>query len=210
MRRWRGGWLAGVLVAFVSAGVSPYGLNRPLPLALHVELIEQAACVMGHTHRVMFEVRTVYVNQGRAPVSIAVGTGRIVAASFAPAENTGAGTAGALSFGVPAGLLPSAADETAAGSVVGVGWAVSGRTNVWLPLTTGSDAAHLSPGAYTARFDLTVMASDAGTGAASFEPVRLSTAPLAVTIHTPSQVQECGSFSLPLPPGEAVVAGPTR
>lgn len=189
--------LGSVLVVLVTSGAARAS-SEPAPLTLHVELIEQAAClVSGDAYRVVFEVRTVYVNQGRVPVSVAIGAERIATASFTSGEVPEAGADNALSFAAPAGSLTAAAAETMTGRVIQPGWAASGRVSVWLPLTIGFDAARLVPGDYTARFDVSVMAADAGS--ASLQPLRLSTGPLAVTIHPPTQVQECGSFSGTLP-----------
>jgi hypothetical protein len=191
--------LGSLVVVLVTSG-GARASSEPGPLALHVELIEQAACLVSRdAYHVWFEMRTVYVNQGRVPVSIAIGAERIVTASFTPAEDREAGADDAQSFAVPAGSRAAAAGQTTTGRVIEPGWAASGRTSVWLPLTTGSDAARLTPGDYTARFDVSVVAAEVGSGAASLEPVRLSTAPLAVTIHPPTQVQECGSSSGTLP-----------
>lgn len=178
--------LVGLMAALAGTGVPLRSASALVPLEVHVELVEQAACLVSHDrYRVLFDVRTIYVNAGRTPVSIGTGTERIVAASFAPAWNTAA----VLSFG---GLAVSDADQPLAFVTVQSGGAGSGRASVWLPLTTGSDATSLAPGAYTARFELSLMLTDAVSGVQRPPAVRVSTAPLAVTVHPPTQVQECG------------------
>ena len=192
MRTWRFriGCAAGLLVAVMSAGGHVAASNAPLSVVLHVELVEQAECLVGSdAYRVLFEVRTIYVNRGRVPVTLGVGTEQILAARFAPAGSPGDVEDEVLSFAAP----PDAARGVAASRVVlAPGMAATGRTGVWVPLTTGLDATSLAPGPYTARFDVGVMIAESGSDVAPLEPARLSTAPLTVTIHRPTQVQECG------------------
>ena len=191
--------LWGVLSATGAAG-------QPGRLVLRVELVEQAECVVSRDeYRVSFEMRTSYVNEGSAPVSLDLGNERIVRASFV-AEGVSAGDPeAAVSFALPPGILVRPGGLRSRTAVVQPGWAVSGHTVVWAPLTTGasSEAFSLEPGVYTARFEVVVMAAETSAedaGGTRHQPLRLSTLPLAVTTRASGQVQECGSFSVPLPP----------
>lgn len=192
MKTWRFKirYAAGLLLALVNAGGSVWASKAALPVVLHVELVEQAECLVGpDAYRVLFEMRTIYVNSGRVPVTLGVGTEQILAATFEPAGSPRDSEDEVLSFAAP----PDAARGLAASRVVlAPGWAASGRTSVWVPLTTGPDETSLAPGPYTARFDVGVMIAEGGSYVATLEPARLSTAPLTVTIHRPTQVQECG------------------
>lgn len=192
MRTWRLtiGCAAGLLVALTTAGGSAAASKSALPVDLHVELVEQAACLVGSdAHRVLFDMRTIYVNSGLVPVTLGLGAEHILGASFEPVGSPGDGQFEALSFAAP----PDAAKGVAASRVVvAPGWAASGRASVWVPLTMGPEATGLAPGPYTVRFEVGVMIAEGGGYAAPLVSARLSTAPLAVTIHKPTQVQECG------------------
>ena len=198
MRARRGTWgrrVAAMVIACgaVVAEAPRHGVTAASPaVTVHLELIEQPACLAEPDgYRLGFDVRTIYVNEGPTPVAIAAEAGRIVAVTF-----DDEGEAETAAFAVPPGLLASTPPAGAHQVTMAPGWAVSERTAVWVPLSDGSG---LEPGTYRVRFDVRVPLAGAMT--------TLSTPAMAVRIDEPGPVQECGSFTLPLPPASPVPRG---
>ena len=182
-----------IVCGLVVAGAPRHRIAAASPaVTVHLELIEQPACLAEPDgYRLGFDVRAIYVNEGSAPVAIAAEAGRIVAVTF-DIE----GEAETVAFAVPPGLLVSTPPAGAHQVRMAPGWAVSERTAVWVPLSDGSG---LEPGTYRVRVDVRVPLDGAMT--------TLSTPPMAVQIDEPGPVQECGSFTLPLPPATPVPRG---
>lgn len=204
MKLWR--WSTQVVAAILAAAtMAPAHASTEQPgIAVRAELLEQAACLVGSDgYRASFELRAVYTNTGRVPVRADIAGAIVAGVSFVPAGAGGATEKSSLAFGMPAGS-DGAVALPADVVVLEPGRAVSGRrTMVWVPLATWLETPGdaLVPGTYQVRFDvrLAVEGRAAGTeGPDVF--VHLSTEPMTIRVPEPTQVQECGSFSLPLLP----------
>ena len=189
--------LVACVMAFAFTGRAPaaQGADLATTLSLHVELVEQAACALPDGEfLVMVDVRTIYVNHGATPVTLALNTERVTGMTIIPGatlpldgRNDVAQVAGASGRG---SVLPGQV------AVMRPGWAQTGSVRAAVRVSGGGrDTAGdaLAPGEYHVRFHVEVLAH-AGQG--TFDPARLSTAAVPVTIESPGQVQECGSAAL--------------
>lgn len=184
-------WLACV-VAFALGGrvLAAQGFGPASTLSLHVELVEQASCALpSGEFMLMFELRTIYVNRGSAPVTLALSTERVAGMAVTPVSARPPGVVHVAGPPGPTSSFPGAV------AVARPGWAQTGsvRAEVKVSGQNRTEGDALAPGEYGVQFEVEVL-GHAGRGA--FAPIRLSTAAVPVTIESPGQVQECGSASL--------------